>query len=88
MDTKPTLEAVYDYLKKIDAEHREQFAALKTEVVSLRTEVIAVKDEIRLMNKTITVMGRDIYDLRTLLHSMDDRLDRLEVNPNAPTGKI
>ena len=77
MDTKPTMEAIYDYLKKID-----------TKVDLLKTEVSVVRDEIRLMNKTITVMGRDIYDLRTLMHSMDDRLDRLEVNPNAPTGKI
>lgn len=92
-DTKPTLEAIYNYLKKIDAGHRE----FRAEMLQFRDDVTARLDKIdvhiqhleaeaRVTNRLMDVLARRDVERDSDIKSLDLRVADLE--HSAPTERV
>ncbi|HZS44191.1 MAG TPA: hypothetical protein VFC63_03755 [Blastocatellia bacterium] len=86
--TTDPLQQVLTLVRSIDS----RLTALEQKVDERRYDTRPIWEqvlqEMKSMQKTMGIMQKDIYGLRSSLESIEERIERLEVNPNAPTTRI
>jgi hypothetical protein len=81
MDTKPTIETILERLQDFRLFFEQQ-------VAGINARLDKIEKEIQLTNKKLDKVILDHAYMVARLEMAEDRLERLEVGPNAPTQRV
>lgn len=65
--------------KRFD-EHDKRFDALEADVAELKTDVVELKTDVSGLKSDVRSLQSDMREVKSILHSLDDRVQLLEVD--------
>ncbi|HZS46811.1 MAG TPA: hypothetical protein VFC63_17190 [Blastocatellia bacterium] len=85
MSTQPTIETVLERLQEFRASMDQRLNVIENEQRQFKQEVLT---ELRLIDRQLGILSQGDLRYKAELRELEERLERLEVNPNAPTGRL